>query len=496
MKVNQYIKPPESFNIFIICLFFIGVIYYSWIGYMASDDMMYTQAAENWVKSFPFLGDNHWALRHPLVISTALSYFLFGVNEYSLVLTTTFYFLMIVILTYMLFKKINCDISLMATLGVISTPLFAVQATISGCDIIELLFVIISITLFYIAINRQENYMFLVVGIASGFAWLTRETAVVLVVFYGILFVIGYGPRKNYWWIASGFLGVAAVEIFIYYIFEGDPFYRLWIDIDQGKSTGNALKPPGTGNIEISGLLNPLLSLFVNQEFMLLYSLFIPASLWLFKTSIEEVRHKKLLILFFWLAITWFIFVGYGLGVRALPRYFSVSSYFAVIIVFSWIGYVFKTNKNFYFLLLIAYFGSNAVGLYVENKQPLFGERALVEWLQNNPAESIYTDPVTYSSARYLLETNKLEKKVFSDVPKERGSYYMYNQNRVYQENREYGYADKYKPLDDWAKIIEIKPGRKWVGYVVEYIGFDSLLPENVIKKLNYPVGSVIIYKI
>mgnify|MGYP000482804040 CR=1 FL=1 len=77
-------------NIILLC-----VIYFSWVGYTASGDGLYAQAAENWLKFFPYLGENHWSLRHPLVLSTALSYFIFGVNEYSLVLTTTFYFFII-----------------------------------------------------------------------------------------------------------------------------------------------------------------------------------------------------------------------------------------------------------------------------------------------------------------------------------------------------------------------------------------------------------------
>lgn len=496
MKIIQKIRVPTDFlNLTVIILLLFVELSYGWIGFTASDDVMYTGAAEKWITSFPFLGENHWALRHPLVLSIALSYFIFGINEYALVLTTSFYFFVITLLSYFFFKKINPSFALIETLCVISLPLFAVQSTISGCDIIELFFIISSIMLFYLGNKKNKSLMLFISGLMAGFAWLTRETAAVLPIFYIILFLIGYGNRKHYWWIAAGFLSIVVTEFFIYYQTKGDILYRIWIDIDQGRSTGNHASPPGTGNIEINKLLNPILALLTNQEFMLLFIFFIPASIWLFKLKQEDPSLKTILLLFFWLAVIWFIIVGYGLGVRALPRYFSVTSYFAIIIVAAWLFALFEKNKKLSLMLFIIFFSSNFIGLYVENKQPIYGERTLLSWLMDHPDYEIYTDPETLVSAGYLLKTHNLISNAHSERPAAQNKYYLYNPNRVLQESRNAEYAGKYKPLEEWKKIEVIVPERKWLGVMLEWLKLDHYLPTNISKKLNYPADSVVIYQ-
>jgi hypothetical protein len=479
----------------IIILSMLVMLTYGWVGYIASDDGLYSKAAESWINSFPYLGDNHWALRHTLVISTAISYYLFGVNEYSLSLTTTFYFIAIILLTYFYLRKINPGASLITALCIISIPLYAIEATISGCDIVELFFVLNSILIFYLGNQKQTPSIFFISGLMAGFAWLTRETSIVLPIFYTILFSTSYGNRKHYFWIAAGFASIALVEMLSYYLIKGDFLYRLWIDIDQGKSTGRTTTPPGTGNIEINKILNPIISLFLNQEFMLLYFLFTPASIWLFREKMISQELKSLLILFFWLAIVWFIVVGYGMGVRALPRYFSVTSYFAAVIVAAWLCDLFKKRKTLSLMLFTLFLSSNLVGIYVENKQPLYGERALLQWLIDNPSKEIYTDPTTLTSASYLLATHNLEKNGHQGRPSIETAFYLYNPNRVNQENRDPGYADQYQPLESWKTISTIEPERKWIGLLLEWIGIDQYLPDHIVKKLNYPVDSVTIYQ-
>src|ERR1700757_4144100 len=42
-----------------------------WVGYSASDDAAYYQAALRWLDHPPYAGDDHWATRFPLVLSLA-----------------------------------------------------------------------------------------------------------------------------------------------------------------------------------------------------------------------------------------------------------------------------------------------------------------------------------------------------------------------------------------------------------------------------------------
>jgi len=487
----------RDLNYIIVILFFCGFLAFGWIGFLASDDMMYTSAAESWLTSFPYLGDNHWALRQPLVISTAFSYLIFGVNEYSLALTTSSYFLAIVLLTYYYFKRIkNSNLALLASVSLITIPLFTIQSTYSGCDLVELFFILCSILLFHHASQENKVSLLFISGLMAGFAWLTRETSASLPILYAGLFLYGYGNRKNYIWLAVGFISVAVTEITIYYLVENDFLYRVWIDLDQGKSTGKTLKVPGTGNIEINKIFNPILALLINQEFMLLFTFFFPASIWLFTTKDSNQGYHSLLILFFWLSVTWFVIIGYGLGVRSLPRYYSVTSYAALVIVIAWMYSLFHKNKIVSVILFTLFFSANFIGLYVENKQPIFGERVLKQWLVNNLDKEIYTDPITRSSAGFLLRTAGLEHRVHSGRPNGQTAYYLFNPNRVFQENRVSGYVEENKPLTHWQSTEVIKPERKWSGILIEWIGLEQLIPKAIVKKLNYPADAITIYRI
>src|ERR1700752_4137328 len=53
----------------------------SWLGYIgfiASDDWSYSEAAIGWLEHFPYVGTNHWGLRHAVVLPVALSFLVRG----------------------------------------------------------------------------------------------------------------------------------------------------------------------------------------------------------------------------------------------------------------------------------------------------------------------------------------------------------------------------------------------------------------------------------
>ena len=75
----------------------------SWLGYtgfIASDDWSYSEAAIGWLDHFPYVGTNHWGLRHAVVLPVALSFLLSGINEVSMILPTRVYLVLLVLLTY------------------------------------------------------------------------------------------------------------------------------------------------------------------------------------------------------------------------------------------------------------------------------------------------------------------------------------------------------------------------------------------------------------
>ena len=67
------------------------LILLSWTGYTESDDRAYAEAATAWIENFPHLGTDHHALRHAIVLPTALFFWVFGRSEIGLALPILLY---------------------------------------------------------------------------------------------------------------------------------------------------------------------------------------------------------------------------------------------------------------------------------------------------------------------------------------------------------------------------------------------------------------------
>src|SRR4051794_25574097 len=75
-------------------------IWLSYIGFLASDDQSYAEAAIGWLSHFPYIGTNHWSLRHTVVLPLAFSFWLGGINEASIVASGVVYLLLLILMTY------------------------------------------------------------------------------------------------------------------------------------------------------------------------------------------------------------------------------------------------------------------------------------------------------------------------------------------------------------------------------------------------------------
>jgi len=488
----QHIK-----NITILLVVATTMLGLSWVGYMASDDSLYSAGALGWLKDAPFVGNTHWALRHPLVIPVALSYSLFGVSELSLVLVTTAYFLALLIVTYYIVSvRFDAKTGLLAALLLSTVPLFAFEATIAGVDIVEAFFVVLSLWFFHKATEVKHSFaLFLIAGLMAGLAWWTRETTIGLLLFYALLFAVGYRvPRHKYWIMAAGFAVLVIVELAYFWSLTGDPFHRVMVDAGLKKPPIDFVVP-GTGNIEVSPLLNPIIALLANNEFMLLFFLAIPAAVWAWRERQLAPEQQRFVRLLVGLMIVWFLVVGYGIGLRALPRYFAVTSFAAAVLVGLWLVYrVAMRSRALAIVLAATVVGANLLSVLASNTEPIFAERALVAWLKKNDGQ-IFTDPETRRAAAFLLEEAGLAGRATkASVPV--GAVYFYNPNKVLRENMSQSYTEQYRPQAGWIELERIIPKRKFVGLVLEGLGMDQFFPARLVKRLNWPNEPVVIYRV
>jgi hypothetical protein len=472
-------------DVFILLAVAAAMVWFGWIGFLASDDWMYALAAERWVATGPHLGPEPFSLRHPVVLPIAASFAFFGAGETALVAPSILCFFITLGLTYRWLRfAASRRVAALAGLLLATSPLFAVTATVAGADLTELLLVALSLWLFYTAPQGSAARARLFgAGLAAGLAFSTRETSLFLAAYYGLLFLVGYGvPRRSYALLAAPFVAVAAVELAAFTVLAGDPWYRLRLDL------GAQLRTPaeGTGNIELQPFLDPLLVLLLNQEFALFFFVAIPAGLQLCfgRGAAEPARRLGR----FWggFALLWFVAVGFNPMLVNVPRYFSVTVYGAAIVTALWLAELARLRlRSAAAALLALLLLGNLLGVYLENRDPLFGLRRLVD-AAAAARETVYTDPETKRRASFLLARAGVAERV-SAAPPPRGALYLHDPKRAGTERA---------PRASWRAVQRWDRGRKHSGRLAQWLGLDRWLPAAIFAKLDHPNPPVVLYRV
>jgi 4-amino-4-deoxy-L-arabinose transferase-like glycosyltransferase len=478
----------------------------AWVGYVGTDDQSYGRGALGWLNRFPYVGDNHWKLRHPVVIPLAVSLAIFGYREISLGLPSAFFFLAFLGVNYYYLQRFfDPRFGLLASALMATTPLFAVYATFPQTVVVETLVLSISFWLFYSATHNQEpGWPMFASGVAAGFGFLIRETAGVFVLFYVVLFLVGFGVRRRYYWIMSlGFLLIVGMEVSYFSALTGDPFYRYRIDLGHEISsrpqwhegTGDILGV--SGNLQAGGtIFHPILSLLFNQEFGLLFWVFVPAAIWACRAKILAPEEQNLLRILIGFGIVWMVFISYGKLLAVVPRFYTVSLWTAIIVVVYWVRYYLHIHWPKVALFLgTGLVATNLICIYVENKNPAFAERALVAYVLQHDGVVVYTDPTTLRLAALLLEFKGVSDRVRSGPLPLGGLFYFNKKNSDYC--RRYGctYSWKeYLPKDDWSVLMRMEPKRRLSGTLLAFMGLNKIVPTAIFERLDRPNAGGILY--
>ena len=99
----------RSLEVSLLAVLMGAVLTFAWVGFLSSDDLGYLSCARGWLASFPYVGVNHWEIRHPLVMLMAAIIGIFGESEFTTVLATTLYFVAVVAFTYGYLNKLFPD---------------------------------------------------------------------------------------------------------------------------------------------------------------------------------------------------------------------------------------------------------------------------------------------------------------------------------------------------------------------------------------------------
>lgn len=500
----------------LIAILTAAILAFAWVGFIAADDWAYSETAMRWLTEGLYVGDTHWALRHPHVLAIAASYAIFGFGEFQLILPITIFFLLILLAVYLFLNRhTGRHAALAACVLLVLTPLMNSNATMASADITEAFFILSSIFLFWQAKESATPLRILFcAGIALGLGWVTRETSAGLIISYGLMFLAGYRYlRRDYLIMASGAAAVVASEMAYMTAMTGNPLYRYKIDLfmhdsaiqSRAAAAPGSLVMPGVGeavssipgNVSAHWLVDPFLSILINQEFCLTFWIAIPIAGWLCFAQKADRGHRDLARFLSVIAVVWFLVISFGMGLRELPRYFMLPAIIAVILTGIWgANYWDAVSRK----VLIAVVGggiiANILGIYVENRNFLYGERAVAKLIAEH-AETVYTDKRTATLAINLLKFKHLPGTVSSDPPPP-GALFLYNPTNVAvgKVNKEKFDPAAFRPRQDWTQIWHDDPGRKISGIILEKTGLKQFIPEKIYAKLNYPNMPLSAYRV
>lgn len=479
---------------------------FNWVGYDGADDRSYAVAAEAWLNHFPVVGTDHWATRHTVVLPVAASLALFGRHEFALAIPSVLFFGGLIWVNFHFARRyIGLRTAAILALLLASTPAFVVQATYINNDIVEAFFASLSFWLFLAGSENGRAAPLLGAGAAAGLSFLTRESSIVLVIFYAACFLIDeHPPRRSYLWLALGFITVVGAEMTFFAAMTGDFLYRYRLDGGHDvvrradefavmAKTGHALDRQG--NLSVSLWADPFLMLFASQKYGLLFYFAIPAAVWAFRSRALAIAERIVLVRAARLALLWIIFLSLAFSILYLvPRYYFVPAWAGVVLIAA----VFRhfAARPFAIAALAGLVAVNALSLYLENTHPRFAEHAVVAWLAAHPGSSVRLDPDMAHRGDLLLQFAGLENRVAAGPPRS-GDLFVFSPRNLELCRVQGGCrSDGYKPEPDWQKIDAVAGSPRAIGIVLRELHMAQLLPRQIMEKIETPSPGIVVYKV
>jgi 4-amino-4-deoxy-L-arabinose transferase-like glycosyltransferase len=366
----------DAFLILILLCFAVAVASLSPAGFIGSgyDDQRYADAALHWLRSFPYLGQTHWELRHPYVLPLTLAFRTLGISQEAVVAINEIGALALLIITYLAVQRFYGRLLAAVTcILLFSTPMMISVVTSTSVEIAELLFVVVSFwSLNFAAKSSKPFWLLCASGLALGLAWQTRETSGGLILLYALSFAFfPIVERKKYFVVAAASALPVIAELLFYYVQTGDIFYRAHVDtnfihLPSAQMAGNVSPAalslfnfevakswlPANDFIHVNWIVDPYLLFFVSP---MLGFLFVFAVLgfivWIVAERNKIASPMGLLLTG---GIIWFVFAEYVLVIRPEPRYFLFIVYGGTVFAAYGVSHLVNENRSLLAYTLLA----------------------------------------------------------------------------------------------------------------------------------------------
>lgn len=423
MNWHRKIKP----QLWLVFILLFGILLRTafFSGYVAGDDKQYLQQAYKLSRVGFTCGGlfptdprdiNHWATRLGIVFPTAFFFYLFGINEISLVLFPLLCSIGSIVIIYYLGKLLfSVKIGLISAFLLSFFPLEVIYGTHLFPTVCVTFFTGLSIFLFLKAEIDKRKLYYLSAGLMIGIGYLCWIGSLFIIFFFLCYIIYIKRIKIGYLLVCSGVLLVFVGEFLFFYYQTGDGFYRYNILKEVVISEGNLnlqthLIELFKGNVYqgINWFIEPLIMFAFEQEFGFFYYFIWPIVIYfLFK------RENNINILILWLIpVTLYLLYGsvspsnYD-PLRRLCRYYSIVTIPGLLIL----GYfmVTKMKKRLFFYSALIFLLISSIGfVYIDESRNIdYIYRQIYTFHKEHPKDKLYVMGEAYISSLFYSKFQK-----------------------------------------------------------------------------------------
>ena len=411
---NKKLLKNTKFLLFLIVLFGLALrlIFFSGMG--TSDSLAYSKAANDIDKGIDPDSTLTLTTRMGLICATALSYTLFGINDFSSVLFTLLTSIGSIILIFYFGKLFfNEKTGLMAAFLLSFFPLDVVYSTKLLSDLPSAFFMALGVYFFlYSEIKSKLKYNlgYFLSGIFIGIGYMIRESALLIGLFFLIYAIYKKRIKKEYFIVALGFLVVFLIEMLIFYILAGNPLFRSIASQEYLAEAMVRYNYFGRLSFPIGLLHYPYVILTTNLLSYFYAFIFISIMYcWMF-------RKKETRIMQFWF-ISLLLYLSFGSAslthyapFRAVDRYLAIITVPGILLLAYFLSEK-KTiiKKSIMPLILIVLLLTSIIFVYLREDRNLLNDlREIEPYLKD-------LDKTTYMDSRSLKALNYISR--YKNIP-------------------------------------------------------------------------------
>lgn len=474
----------------IVLLTFPVLLWQFWVGFIASDDAIYWEAAGATLAHFPSIGHAHWALRYTLVLSLAASRAVLGDSLTALTVPGLLYAAgTLVVLAFWLRRAGGVATASVALALLVTNPLMILWSSTATIDIVEIFFIFAAFALYArIVASGPRFWPVFAVGVLMGLAYMSRETSAFGVAALGVLFLAGFGfARRWYFAIALGFFLSLGAEFGFFGVMTGNPLYRMLISSHAENPMTRWIFASGVRFL-IHPAIDPVVMLLSNHYFALQAWIGVPLTVWLIRQGRNgrlAAPLRQMTVILATLGLTWAVMAG-GLWTKLalIPRYFILPSLSVSLLAGIALVHLARTGQRRRAIILgVLLVLANLVALTLENRNFRFGEWALADIAATTPG-IIHTDPETFGRAALPLQWRGVAGQVVDTTPVQ-GDLYLVNPVAPDQVVR---------PGLGWVVVATRAPAATWLQSLLSR--FAGHIPTPIWEKIGPRHPGVTLYRV